>query len=496
MRNMIFRNATVIDGSGRDRYRADVHVVDDRIAAIGDLAVQYDASPIEHRDAEGLVLCPGFIDAHTHDDHALLRDPAMMAKVTQGVTTVITGNCGISLAPLVTRDPPPPLDVLAAGDPDAFRFDTFGAYVEALRQHPPAVNAALMVGHSTLRVATMSELGKPASTVEIAAMGELLREALKAGAIGFSSGLFYPTSKAAPAEEVVALLKELEGSRAVYTTHMRDEADHIDAALEESFDTARQAKVPLIISHHKCMGKRNYGRSIDTLRRIDRAAKGQAISLDVYPYDAGSTILLPELIEQADRIRLSWSKPYPHLAGQELADIAAGWKLSQHDAMLRLSPGGAIYFMMDQADVDRILQHDSTMIGSDGMPHDRFPHPRLWGTFPRVLGHYARNRGLFTLEEAIHRMTGLTAQKFGLAGRGAVVEGAFADLVLLDSETIIDRATFDNPTAPAEGIHAVFVNGEAVFDQGRLTASRPGRVLHHEEHRSRDHCASSIKPVQ
>ncbi len=325
----------------------------------------------------------------------------------------------------------------------------------------------------------MAQLDRPASDGEIAAMAELLREALQAGAIGFSTGLFYPPSRAAPPEEIVALLKEIEGSRAVYTTHMRDEADHIDAALDESFETARQANVPLIISHHKCMGRRNFGRSIDTLKRIDEAAKGQPIALDVYPYEAGSSILLPELADKAQRVRLTWSKPYPHLAGQDLADIAAQWSVSQQEALSRLSPGGAIYYMMDQADVDRILQHRSAMIGSDGMPHDQFPHPRLWGTFPRVLGHYARNRGLFSLEEAIHRMTGLTAEKFGLDGRGTIAAGAYADLVVLDPATIIDRATFDDPTAPAEGIHAVFVNGEAVFDRDGPTQSRPGRVLRH-----------------
>ena len=476
---MIFRNATVIDGSGAGRYRADICVEADRIAAIGDLAGKGGRSGAEERDAEGLVLCPGFIDSHAHDDNALLRDPGMLPKISQGVTTVVTGNCGISLAPLVTKTPPPPLDLIAADDPGAYRFASFGAYVAALRENPAAVNAAPMVGHSTLRVATMPELDRPANDEEIAEMRKLLREALDAGAVGFSTGLFYPPSRAASAEEVVALLRELEGSRAVYTTHMRDEADHVDASLDESFETARQANVPLVISHHKCMGKRNFGRSAETLRMIDEAARELDVSLDIYPYEAGSSVLLKELADKADRVRLTWSKPYPDLAGQDRADIAAAWNISRDEALRRLSPGGAIYYMMDQADIDRILRHHAAMIGSDGMPHDRFPHPRLWGTFPRVLGHYARDRQLFSLEEAIHRMTGLTARKFGLDGRGIIAEGAYADLVLFDPEKIIDRATFDDPTAPADGIQAVFVNGEAVFDRGRPTGSRPGRVLRH-----------------
>jgi N-acyl-D-amino-acid deacylase len=475
----IFRGATVIDGTGGERYRADVRITGDKITEIGDLSARAQQAEVHERDANGLVLCPGFIDCHAHDDNALLRSPAMAPKVTQGVTTVVVGNCGVSLAPLVTKTPPPPLDLIGAGDPDSFRFATFAAYVAALEANPPALNAALMVGHSTLRVATVSDLTKPATDDEIVAMIRLLREALSAGAIGFSTGLFYPPSRAAPAAEVVALLKELKGTRAVYTTHMRDEADDIDAALDESFETARKANVPLVISHHKCMGKRNFGRSVETLKRIDATAETQSISLDVYPYIAGSSVLLPELADKADRVRLSWSTPYPQFAGRDLADIAAEWNVSQSEAMERLKPGGAIYYMMDQADVDRILCYHSAMIGSDGMPHDQFPHPRLWGTFPRVLGHYARDRGLFSLEEAIHRMTGLTAQKFGLNGRGIIAEGAFADFVLLDPEKVVDRATFDDPTAQADGIQAVFVNGRAILENGSQTAARPGRVLRH-----------------
>lgn len=476
VQDTIFRGATVIDGSGGERYRADVRISGDRIVEIGDIG----ARPGRDRDADGLILCPGFIDCHAHDDNALLRTPAMAPKVTQGVTTVVAGNCGVSLAPLVTRtSPPPPLDLIAAGDPDSFRFATFGAYLDALELNPPALNAALMVGHATLRVAAMSDLGRAATAEEIEDMTTMLREALDAGAVGFSTGLFYPPSRAAPASEVVTLLMALEGRRAVYTTHMRDEADDVAVSLDESFDTARQANVPLVISHHKCMGKRNFGRSVETLKQIDAAAATQPVSMDVYPYTAGSSVLLPELADKAERIRLTWSKPYPELAGKDLADIAAAWGMSQAEAIERLKPGGAIYYMMDQADVDRILRHHSAMIGSDGMPHDQFPHPRLWGTFPRVLGHYARERGLFSLEEAIHRMTGLTAATFGLADRGMIAEGAYADLVLLDPDTVIDRATFDDPTAPAEGIHAVFVNGEAVFDGGLQTPARPGRVLRH-----------------
>jgi N-acyl-D-amino-acid deacylase len=469
---ILIRGATLYDGGGGPGFVADLAVAGDRIAAIGELGRTSAALEI---DAGGRALTPGFIDVHTHDDYALLADPGMWAKASQGVTTVVTGNCGVSLAPLVHDHPPPPLDVLA--ERGGFRFAAFPDYVAALEASPPAVNAALMVGHSTLRVGAMADLERPANPTEIAAMGRGVREALGCGAIGFSTGLFYPTGKAAPPDEVAALLEELAGTGAVYTTHMRDEADGVEDSLEESFETARRAGVPLVISHHKCMGQRNFGRSPATLARIERARRRQPVAIDVYPYVAGSTVLLPQLIEQSARILVSWSEPHPELAGRDLADIAAGWGVGTAEAMRRLQPGGGIYFMMDEADVERIMAYPAAMIGSDGLPRDRFPHPRLWGTFPRVLGHYVRERGIFTLAEAVRRMTGLSAERFGLADRGRLRPGAYADLVLFDPAAIADRATFEQPQQPAQGIELVLVNGQPVMRAGQATGARPGRVL-------------------
>jgi N-acyl-D-amino-acid deacylase len=470
--DLIIRGATLYDGSGAPGFAADLAVAGDRIAAIGALGGTTAAVEI---DGKGRALAPGFIDVHTHDDNALLADPGMWCKASQGVTTVVTGNCGISLAPLVHDHPPPPLDVLA--ERGGFRFPGFPDYVAALEASPPSVNAALMVGHSTLRVGAMSDLGRAATAAEIATMRAGVREALACGAVGFSTGLFYPTGKAAPPDEVASLLEELAGTGAVYTTHMRDEADGVEEALEESFATARRAGVPLVISHHKCMGRRNFGRSPATLARIEAARRQQQVAIDVYPYVAGSTVLLEQLIEQSARILVSWSDPHPELAGRELADIAALWGVGAAEAMRRLQPGGGIYFMMDEADVERIMAWPDAMIGSDGLPRDRFPHPRLWGTFPRVLGRYVRERGLLTLAEAIRRMTGLSAERFGLADRGRLRPGAFADLVLFDPAAIADRATFEQPQRPSAGLELVLVNGQPVMRDGRATGARPGRVL-------------------
>ena len=420
-------------------------------------------------------MTPGFIDVHTHDDNAVLSDPAMTAKISQGVTTVVAGNCGISLAPIRQVDPPPPMNLL--GNRDAFRFERMADYAAAVDAARPSVNIAAQVGHSTLRVGAMDDTGRKANVREIDLMRERLAEGLEAGAIGFSTGLWYKTNAAADIDEVTALAELLSDAGGVYTTHMRDEHDGVLDSLRESFETANRAQVPIVISHHKCAGPKNWGRSTETLALIDKARGSQRISLDAYPYVAGSTVLEPEMVDPEIRISVSWSVPHPEMAGRDLADIAAEWNCSQQDAARRLKPAGGIYFQMDEADMRRILSYPPTMIGSDGLPHDTHPHPRLWGTFPRVLGHFSRDEGLFPLETAVHKMTGLSAGNFHLKGRGELVVGAYADIVVFDADTIIDRATFDDPKQTAGGIEHVFVNGQIAWTGEGPAPNRSGRFI-------------------
>jgi N-acyl-D-amino-acid deacylase len=473
MTHWILRGGTVIDGTGAQRFRGDVAIAGDRVAAVGDVARAAGAREI---DVSGKIVAPGFIDVHTHDDRALFATPDMAAKVSQGVTTVIAGNCGVSLAPLTLADrPPPPLDLI--GEEGDYRYPRFADYLAALDREPAAINAACLVGHSTLRVGAMPEFERPARDDEIAAMAERLQEALDAGAIGMSTGLFYAPAFHAPPAEIETLARLLRPAGALYTTHMRDETEHVLDSLDESFHVGESAGVPVVISHHKVTGVANFGRSVETLQKIAAAMRRQPVGLDAYPYIASSTVLRTTRIEEALRVMITWSKPHPEQAGRDLADIARDWGVDILEAAGRLQPAGAIYWMMDEEDVRRVLAFNETMIGSDGLPHDIHPHPRLWGTFPRVLGHYCREVGLFGLETAIHKMTGLSASRFGLAGRGVLRPGAWADICVFDAETVIDRATFAEPTRPAAGIEHVFVNGSPVWSEGKPTGARPGRAL-------------------
>jgi len=462
----------VIDGTGAPRCRADVRVQDGRIAEIGADLAQQDAEVI---DASGRVVTPGFIDVHTHDDQYVLSSPQALPKISQGVTTVVIGNCGISLAPLVHPNVPPPLNLL--GGAGKHVFATMRAYADAVAAARPAVNVAALFGHSTLRVATMDDVYRPATAAQQQRMVELARECMDAGAIGFSSGLFYPTNAPADVQEVTLLARVAADAGGVYTTHIRDETKHVIAALDEAFKAGRDAGLPVVISHHKCAGPENWGRSQETLAHIDAARKRQPVGLDVYPYIAGSTVLRADMADGVIDIMVTWSEPFPEMSGRWLADIAREWNCTQQEACERLQPGGASYFHMREDDVQRVMRYEATMIGSDGLPHDRHPHPRLWGTFPRVLGHYSRELGLFPLEEAVHRMTGLSARRFGLDGRGTVTPGAHADLVVLDPERVIDRSTYAEPTRVAEVIDCVMVGGVVSYCPAGATGERNGRFL-------------------
>jgi N-acyl-D-amino-acid deacylase len=469
---IVLRNGLVVDGSGAAGYSADVQIEGDRIVRIGDIPP---AAGQEIVDCAGLVVAPGFIDVHTHDDAIVLDAPGMLPKISQGVTTVVVGNCGISLAPLVAEAPIDPLGLLGT---QRFRYDRLAAYADAVDATQPAVNVAALIGHTSLRAAFMSDFDRAATADERAAMACAMRMAMDDGALGLSSGVFYESAFAADEVELVEIAAAAAGAGGVYATHIRSELDGIVAAMEEAARTSRRAGLPLVLSHHKCAGPANWGRTHQTLALMDRLATRQPIGLDVYPYTAGSTVLREDLVDGVIDIIITGSEPFPEMAGRLLADIAELWGVSQREACRRLQPGGACYFQMDEADVQRVLAHPRTMIGSDGLPHDDRPHPRLWGTFPRVLGHYCRDIGLLRLESAVFKMTGLSAAQFGLDRRGRIAEDYFADIVVFDAGKVGDRATYADPEAVSEGITRVFVNGNLSYREGvPLSGSRHGRFL-------------------
>src|SRR5215470_15517686 len=424
----VIRNGQVADGTGRKLFAADVALKGDRIAAVEPPGSLKGDNEI---DATGKVVAPGFIDVHTHDDTALIDNPTMAMKASQGVTTVVCGNCGVSAAPYTRPDVGHWMSLIVKKRENICKdFAAFAGKVEAAK---PAINGAFLIGHGTLRLTTMGDdLNRVATAPEIKQMRELLDQSLGQGAIGMSSGLFYAVSSHASTDEVAEVAQPLGKWGGVYTAHMRDEGDHILKSMDETFEIGRRAGAPVIVSHHKCSGRANFGRMKETLPKFSEAMKSQEIAFDVYPYIAGSTILRKEMLDRADKVLITWSDAVKDVSGRDLKDVAHEMGCSIYEAADRLQPAGAIYFMMDEKDVQSAMAHPGAMIGSDGIPFDTHPHPRLWGTFPRVLGHYARDLKLFPLEDAVRRMTSYSARRFKLAQRGEVKPGYYADICLFD----------------------------------------------------------------
>jgi N-acyl-D-amino-acid deacylase len=475
--DIVIRNGQVADGTGKKLFAADVAVKGDRIAAVGTPGSLKGDNEI---DARGKVVAPGFIDVHTHDDTALIDNPGMAMKASQGVTTVVCGNCGVSAAPYLRPDVGHWMSLIVKKKENLSKdFAEFAGKVDAAR---PAINGAFLIGHGTLRINMMGDdLNRGATAPEIKRMRELLDQSLEQGAIGMSSGLFYAVSSAASTDEVAEVAEPLGKWGAVYTAHMRDEGDHILKAMDETFEIGRRAGAEIIVSHHKCSGRSNFGRMVETLPKFSEAMKHQKIAFDVYPYIAGSTILRTDMLERADKVLITWSDKVPGMSGRDLADIAREMGCSMKEAGERIQPAGAIYFMMDEKDVQAAMSHPGAMIGSDGIPFDAHPHPRLWGTFPRVLGHYSRDLKLFPLEDAVRRMTSYSAQRFHLTGRGEIKPGFYADICVFDPATVIDTATFEKPIAPAAGIDTVLCNGAIAWRDGKPGGGRTGRALNRQQ---------------
>ena len=477
-------NAQVIDGTGSPAVPAAVRIVDDTIAAVGSLTSEHGDRII---DAHGLVLAPGFIDDHSHHDGGLFQHPEALAAVSQGITTIVVGQDGGSHLPLAT-------------------------YFDSLQRTPPAINVASYSGHGTIRRAVMGEdYRRFARPDEITRMQDLLRQDMAAGALGLSTGLEYDPGIYSNTDELIALAKVASASHGRYISHMRNEEAGVFDAVHELLTIGKEAQLPVEVSHMKLAMKELWGQSTRLIAMLDSArAAGTQVTADIYPYTAWhsdltvnfpkrdfndlaySRYVLREIVPPDGLILTSFAS-HPDYVGQTLAQIAIERKADPAETLLNLihesqqyadahhlridddSVQGVIGASMSEGDVDRIIQWPYTSFCTDGALNSR--HPRGIGSYPRILGHFVREQHVLTLEEAIRKATSLAAANVGIAKRGTIAPGNYADLVLFDPTTVIDRATYTEPHLVSTGIKRVWVNGQVVWADGRTTTNRPGRVV-------------------
>jgi len=499
--DLLIKGGRIVDGTGSPWYRGDLAVRGDTIARI---APRIDATATRIIDAAGRIVAPGFIDLHTHARRGIFQVPTADNYVRQGVTTLVEGPDGSSPLPIKP-------------------------FLERIAATPITPNFALFVGQGTIRDQVIGPVNRKATEAEIERMRGLVRQGMEDGAFGLSSGLFYVPGTFTPTAEVVELAKVAGRMGGIYISHMRDEASGVLDSVRETIEIGEKGGLPTQVTHHKIIGKANWGRSAETLKLIDEArARGVDATLDQYPYTASSTgissALLPawaleggrdavakrlqtpamrsELRKETARLlleergggdpqnvqlaRCDWDAS---LAGKRLGDVTKGRGLAPtidnaaETVLWIVDKGGCqgIFHAINEDDLQRILRHPATMIGSDGeVPifGQANPHPRSYGTFVRVLGRYARDLKVITLEDAVHKMSAFPAQRIGLADRGVLREGLKADIAIFDPATVRDRATFEQPHQYAEGVAEVIVNGQVAFEDGKMTAARPGRVLY------------------
>jgi N-acyl-D-amino-acid deacylase len=482
MHDLILRDVLIYDGEGGAPFKGDLAVDGDMIAAMG--AVQ--GSARETVDGNGFALAPGFIDVHTHDDFAAVLYSDMAFKTVGGVTTCVVGNCGMGVAPWqagarqARAIHPEPLP----------EWDGYRGYLGLLDAQPPGVNIAALVGHGTARFAAMGLEAREPTGTETQTMRDIVSEGLEAGAVGLSSGLIYDPGRFARTEELIELASLMRGTGALYATHMRDEGTGLLNSVAEAITIGERAGVPVQISHHKASGREAWGLVTQSLALIEQAqARGLDVHADQYPYTAGSTILAAVFRDgrfgsPPDAIVIASAASRRDWEGRSIAALAAAMGCDVTEAAMRIlsqEPGATVVIhMMCEDDVRTVMRHPSTMIGSDGLPTlAGKPHPRLYGTFARVLGHYARDEGVLSLAEAIRRMTSFPARKFGFTDRGRLRAGAKADLVLFDPDRIIDCGTFEDPKQMPKGVARVYVNGALTARDGEPTGMRAGRTLRH-----------------
>ncbi|MBT9133763.1 MAG: D-aminoacylase [Firmicutes bacterium] len=525
--DLVIRNGRIIDGSGNPWYRADIGIRDGKIAYIGKIA------PGEHEqevDAAGRVVSPGFVDMHGHSDGQILQAPDAANIVEQGITTEIGGMCGVTRAPVSEKYFSQLVKYAGSMTDEAMQAEwscltSFGRFLDRVSELPLGTNLAAYVGHGTVRIAVMGFENRHATPEELDEMKQHVREAMESGAIGLSSGLIYPPGVYSPTEELIELSKIVAEYGGSYCSHIRNESDDVVNAVQEAIRIGRESGASVVISHHKIAGKHNWGLSETTLRIIEEAnAEGVVVGLDQYPYEAGGTGLKstipgkyheggaekllarlrdPQTREEIKQMIMTpggnwenlalgcgfngimvFARNIPGVFGITVAEYAAQKGMEPLEAMLDLvllseGTAGAIYSMMGSEDIERIMKHPYTMIGTDGGIIDPGydSHPRSRATFPKVLGVYVREKQLLTLEDAIRKMTSLPAQKAGLKTKGLIREGLDADLVIFDPATVAGPATYANPHLSNVGIDYVLVNGGIAVKDSKYTGNGYGKVV-------------------
>ncbi len=517
MYDVLFKNARVLDGTGAPWFLADVAVKDGFIVKVG--AASADGKLTV--DASGKYLAPGFIDAHSHSDQALVANPTADSKVMQGVTLEVIGQCGSSAAPRNLSDDSsqPGLD-----DEVSEKWTDMASYMELLESNGVSLNVAPLVGHGTVRRRVMGVEQRPPTEDELSRMKALVREAMEQGAFGMSTGLIYIPGTYAATDEIVELAKVVAECGGVYFTHMRNEGPRLLEALDEAINVGFEAGLPVQISHFKAMGQANWGKVNEAIAKVEEArANGLDITADQYPYIASSTGLSstvgasiwaggPEkaaalLSDPSERQKIianlsardNWGRLViaslendsdQRFIGKSVAEVAEALDISPAEAGLGLLERNRgvvqiVNFAISEEDVQTVMSTPWVMAGSDGSALNAKtakgqPHPRSYGTFVRILGVYARELGLLRLEEAVRKMTSLPAMRLRLQDRGILREGMRADLVLFDADEVKDRATFTSPHQYPAGIDFVVVNGVPVVEGGAHNGKRPGMVLRHE----------------
>lgn len=524
MLDLLIKGGTVIDGSGAARRVADVGITGDHVVAVEPLQ---DPEAAQVIDAQGKIVAPGFIDMHSHSDFALPFLPTADSKVYQGITLEVVGNCGSSMAPYSTAMIEQHNEIARQESPETvIDWQTFAGFVERLRSNGASLNVAALVGHGTIRQAVMGMTDARPFPDQLKSMKDEVRKAIEAGAIGLSTGLIYTPNVYAATGEIIALAQVAGEMGGLYTTHIRGEANTLIEALQEAVAVGRHAEIAVQVSHLKASGVNNWSKMPQAIEIIERArTDGLDVTADMYPYPASNTgldSLIPpwvhvggrdELIARLkdpntrarihnelsdpidangvgyDGILISSCASHPEYEGRSIQDIAGKQGKHPLDAIMDIlietrASADIIEFTMKEENVALGLKQPFVMIGSDASarategPFSRGkPHPRAYGTMPRVLGHYARDERLFSLEEAVRKMTSLPAGKLRLKDRGMLHPGAFADVVIFEPDQVSDTATFADPHQYPAGIEWVFVNGQAVIASGKHTGARPGTVV-------------------